>query len=106
MQSQSTLGNIKAGSSQHLQKLYNTNKASLKAAHWVINPETGTYDVETIRQGRRRPEIIPPGRIGMPRLQFWKDQRNASPSRSKSPKPEAKEHVVCRKDPITCSPSR
>ncbi|GJT92821.1 hypothetical protein Tco_1081666 [Tanacetum coccineum] len=35
---------INAGIQQHLQKLYNTNKASLKAAHWVINPETGTYD--------------------------------------------------------------
>ncbi|GJS62522.1 retrotransposon protein, putative, ty3-gypsy subclass [Tanacetum coccineum] len=35
---------INAGIQQHLQKLYNTNKASLKAVHWVINPETGTYD--------------------------------------------------------------
>nr|GEU44545.1 hypothetical protein [Tanacetum cinerariifolium] len=33
---------INAGIQQHLQKLYNTSKASLKAAHWVINPETGT----------------------------------------------------------------
>ncbi|GJV95345.1 hypothetical protein Tco_1546922 [Tanacetum coccineum] len=41
---------INAGIQQHLQKLYNTNKASLKAAHWVINPETGTYDVESIKQ--------------------------------------------------------
>nr|GEY04889.1 hypothetical protein [Tanacetum cinerariifolium] len=38
---------INAGIQQHLQKLYNTNKASLKASHWVINPETGTYDVES-----------------------------------------------------------
>nr|GEX50002.1 expansin/Lol pI [Tanacetum cinerariifolium] len=43
---------INAGIQQHLQKLYNTNKAFLKAAHWVINPETGTYDVESIRQRR------------------------------------------------------
>ncbi|GJY40839.1 hypothetical protein Tco_0428109 [Tanacetum coccineum] len=28
---------INAGIQQHLQKLYNTNKASLKATHWVIN---------------------------------------------------------------------
>ncbi|GJV49898.1 hypothetical protein Tco_1440110 [Tanacetum coccineum] len=55
MQSQ-RWADINAGIQQHLQKLYNTNKASLKAAHWVINPETGTYDVETIRQGR--PESI------------------------------------------------
>ncbi|GJS31281.1 RNA-directed DNA polymerase, eukaryota [Tanacetum coccineum] len=39
---------INAGIQQHLQKLYNTNKASLKATHWVINPETGTHDVESI----------------------------------------------------------
>ncbi|GKG40612.1 hypothetical protein Tco_0467389, partial [Tanacetum coccineum] len=32
---------INAGIQQHLQKLYNTNKASLKATHWVINPEIG-----------------------------------------------------------------
>ncbi|GJV38448.1 hypothetical protein Tco_1410925, partial [Tanacetum coccineum] len=41
MQSQ-RWADINAGIQQHLQKLYNTNKASLKAAHWVINPETGT----------------------------------------------------------------
>ncbi|GJY59707.1 hypothetical protein Tco_0459599 [Tanacetum coccineum] len=46
---------INAGIQQHLQKLYDTNKASLKAAHWVINPETGTYDVE---------------------IAFWNDPRN------------------------------
>ncbi|GJS82673.1 hypothetical protein Tco_0749214 [Tanacetum coccineum] len=39
---------INAGIQQHLQKLYNTNKASLKAAHWVINPETGTCDMESL----------------------------------------------------------
>ncbi|GJZ64370.1 putative reverse transcriptase domain-containing protein [Tanacetum coccineum] len=43
---------INAGIQQHMQRLYNTNKASLKAAHWVKNPETGTYDVESIRQQR------------------------------------------------------
>ncbi|GKD58106.1 putative reverse transcriptase domain-containing protein [Tanacetum coccineum] len=47
---------INAGIQQDMQKLYNTNKASLKAAHWVINPETETYDVESIRE--RRPENI------------------------------------------------
>ncbi|GKD39863.1 hypothetical protein Tco_1260070 [Tanacetum coccineum] len=47
---------INAGVQQHLQKLYNTKKASLKAAYWVTNPETRTYDVESIRQ--RRPENI------------------------------------------------
>nr|GEU78015.1 hypothetical protein [Tanacetum cinerariifolium] len=39
-----------ASRTEHLQKLYNPSKASLKAAHWVIKPETGTYDEESIRQ--------------------------------------------------------
>nr|GEX35024.1 hypothetical protein [Tanacetum cinerariifolium] len=37
---------------QHLQKIYNGNKSALKAQHWVPNLEIGTYDVESIRQGR------------------------------------------------------
>ncbi|GKD18325.1 hypothetical protein Tco_1207483 [Tanacetum coccineum] len=49
---------INAGIQQHMQKLYITNKGSLKAAHWVINPETETYDVESIKE--RRPESITP----------------------------------------------
>nr|GEY06845.1 hypothetical protein [Tanacetum cinerariifolium] len=48
---------FKAGIQQHLQKLYNTNKASLKAAHWVINPETGTYDMESSAT-REYPSLI------------------------------------------------
>ncbi|GKC75906.1 hypothetical protein Tco_1126680, partial [Tanacetum coccineum] len=64
---------INAGIQQHLQKLYNTNKASLKAAHWVINPETETYDVESIRQ--RRPESITPTDWDA-QLAFWNDPRN------------------------------
>nr|GEV05064.1 hypothetical protein [Tanacetum cinerariifolium] len=51
MQSQRWI-DIDAGIQQHLQKLYNTIKASLKAAHWVINLENGTYNVESIRQRR------------------------------------------------------
>ncbi|GKB08157.1 putative reverse transcriptase domain-containing protein [Tanacetum coccineum] len=66
-------GQYNAGIQQHLQKLYNTNKASLKAAHWVINPETGTYDVETIRQGR--PESITPADWDA-QIAFWNDPRN------------------------------
>nr|GEW18682.1 hypothetical protein [Tanacetum cinerariifolium] len=41
---------------QHLQKAYNTNKATFKAQHWVIGTQTGTYNVEKIRQAR--PEAI------------------------------------------------
>nr|GFA13415.1 F-box domain, leucine-rich repeat domain, L domain-like protein [Tanacetum cinerariifolium] len=39
-----------------LVKAYNTNKAAFKAHHWVIDPTTGTYNVEKIR--RERPENI------------------------------------------------
>ncbi|GJW64884.1 hypothetical protein Tco_0116768 [Tanacetum coccineum] len=48
---------INAGIQQHLQKLYNTNKASLKAVHWVINPETETYDMESSAT-REYPSLI------------------------------------------------
>ncbi|GJS72662.1 S-adenosyl-L-methionine-dependent methyltransferases superfamily protein [Tanacetum coccineum] len=64
---------INAGIQQHLQKLYYTNKASLKASHWVINPETGTYDVESIRE--RRPESITPADWDA-HTAFWNDPRN------------------------------
>nr|GEZ43164.1 F-box domain, leucine-rich repeat domain, L domain-like protein [Tanacetum cinerariifolium] len=47
---------INAGIQQHLQKAYNINKAAFKAQHWVIDPTTGTYNVEKIR--RTRPENI------------------------------------------------
>nr|GFC96157.1 F-box domain, leucine-rich repeat domain, L domain-like protein [Tanacetum cinerariifolium] len=40
---------INVGIKQHLQKGYNTNKAAFKAQHWVIDPTTGTYNVEKIR---------------------------------------------------------
>ncbi|GJU79841.1 hypothetical protein Tco_1282206 [Tanacetum coccineum] len=47
---------IYEGINMHLQKAYNTNKASFKAKHWKANPTTETYDVEAIR--RARPEEI------------------------------------------------
>ncbi|GJW83408.1 hypothetical protein Tco_0156553 [Tanacetum coccineum] len=47
---------IYEGINMHLQKAYNTNKASFKAKHWKAYPTTGTYDVEAIR--RARPEDI------------------------------------------------
>ncbi|GKD18455.1 ribonuclease H-like domain-containing protein, partial [Tanacetum coccineum] len=64
---------INAGIQQHLQKLYNTNKASLKAAHWVINHVIWTYYVESIRQ--RRPENITPADWDA-QIAFWNDPRN------------------------------
>nr|GEW99480.1 F-box domain, leucine-rich repeat domain, L domain-like protein [Tanacetum cinerariifolium] len=47
---------INADIQQHLQKTYNTNKAAFKAQHWVIDPTTGTYNVEKI--GRACPKNI------------------------------------------------
>nr|GFC56346.1 hypothetical protein [Tanacetum cinerariifolium] len=43
---------ISAGIQQHLQKAYNTNKAAFKDQHWVIDPMTGTYNMEKIRRER------------------------------------------------------
>ncbi|GJS24300.1 retrotransposon gag domain, retroviral aspartyl protease [Tanacetum coccineum] len=39
---------IKKGIEQHLAKIYTDNKSSLKAEHWVANPDDGTYDMEGI----------------------------------------------------------
>ncbi|GJZ34483.1 retrotransposon protein, putative, ty3-gypsy subclass [Tanacetum coccineum] len=83
---------INAGIQQHLQKLYNTNKASLKAAHWVINPETGTYDVESIRQ--RRPQNITPADWDA-QIAFWNDPRNQARA-AQNRQNRAKSTVVCR----------
>ncbi|GJZ80651.1 F-box domain containing protein [Tanacetum coccineum] len=64
---------INAGIQQHLQKAYNTNKAAFKAQHWVIDPTTGTYDVEKIR--RARPEDIT-AEEWEKYIKFWNDPRN------------------------------
>nr|GEY96585.1 F-box domain, leucine-rich repeat domain, L domain-like protein [Tanacetum cinerariifolium] len=37
---------------EHLQKAYNANKAAFKAHHWVIDPTTGTYNVEKTRRAK------------------------------------------------------
>ncbi|GJY44136.1 hypothetical protein Tco_0432349 [Tanacetum coccineum] len=62
---------INADIQQHLQKAYNTNKAAFKAQQWVIDPTTGTYNVEKIR--RARPEDI--------KAEEW-DKGRAQPLRS------------------------
>ncbi|GKB96266.1 F-box domain containing protein [Tanacetum coccineum] len=61
------------GINQHLQKAYNTNKASFKAKHWNADPTTGTYDVEAIR--RARPEEITAAEWDK-YIQFWNDPKN------------------------------
>ncbi|GKF86407.1 hypothetical protein Tco_0254234, partial [Tanacetum coccineum] len=42
---------IYAGIQQHLQKIYNGKKATLKERYWV-HEEDETYDLERIRRGR------------------------------------------------------
>ncbi|PWA47008.1 hypothetical protein CTI12_AA502630 [Artemisia annua] len=64
---------IYEGINNHLQKAYNTNKASFKAKHWKTDPTTGTYDVEAIR--RARPEEITAAEWDK-YIQFWNDPRN------------------------------
>ncbi|GKC90869.1 hypothetical protein Tco_1151518 [Tanacetum coccineum] len=64
---------INAGIQQHLQKAYNTNKAAFKAQHWVIDPTTGTYNVEKIRW--TCPEDIT-AEDSDKYIQFWNDPRN------------------------------
>nr|GEY98967.1 hypothetical protein [Tanacetum cinerariifolium] len=48
------LTEINADIQQHLKKAYNTDKAAFKAKHWVIDPTTGTYNVDKTR-GRPQP---------------------------------------------------
>ncbi|GKE29925.1 hypothetical protein Tco_1445309 [Tanacetum coccineum] len=43
---------IYTGIQQHLQKIYNGKKATLKERYLVPNPKDGTYDVERMRSGR------------------------------------------------------
>ncbi|GJT02829.1 F-box domain containing protein [Tanacetum coccineum] len=64
---------IYEGINMHLQKAYNTNKASFKAKHWKADPTTGTYDVEAIR--RARPEEITAAEWDK-YIQFWNDPKN------------------------------
>nr|GEU82406.1 reverse transcriptase domain-containing protein [Tanacetum cinerariifolium] len=62
------------------------------AAHWVINPETGTYDVESIRQ--RRPENITLADWDA-QLAFWNDLRNQARA-VQNRQNRAKSTVVCQ----------
>nr|GEV33220.1 RNA-directed DNA polymerase, eukaryota [Tanacetum cinerariifolium] len=52
---------------------WDDKKPLMPLAHWVINPETGTYDVESIRQ--RHPENITPADWDA-QIAFWNDPRN------------------------------
>ncbi|GJR31839.1 hypothetical protein Tco_1108071 [Tanacetum coccineum] len=58
---------------QHLQKAYNTNKASFKAKHWNADPTTGTYDVDAIK--RARPKEITTAEWDK-YIKFWNYPKN------------------------------
>ncbi|GJY16979.1 reverse transcriptase domain-containing protein [Tanacetum coccineum] len=66
--------NINAGIQQHLQKLYNTNKASLKAVHWIAfwnDPMNQARAVQN-RQNRAKSTVV--CRQGSPSLARLRDQ--------------------------------
>nr|GFB77470.1 hypothetical protein [Tanacetum cinerariifolium] len=79
---------INAGIQQHLQKAYNTNKVAFKAQHWVIDPTTGTYNVDKIR--RERPENITASEWDN-YIEFWNDLSNIARAAQNRQKP-GKEH--------------
>nr|GEY27723.1 hypothetical protein [Tanacetum cinerariifolium] len=83
---------IDAGIHQHLQKAYNTNKAAFKAEHWVIDPETETYNVEKIR--RARPAGITAEEWDK-YIQFWNDPRNITRA-AQNRQNQAKSTVISR----------
>ncbi|GJX47642.1 F-box domain containing protein [Tanacetum coccineum] len=57
----------------HLQKAYNTNKASFKAKHWKADPRGSLRVMEAIR--RARPEEITAAEWDK-YIQFWNDPKN------------------------------
>nr|GFB06777.1 F-box domain, leucine-rich repeat domain, L domain-like protein [Tanacetum cinerariifolium] len=61
---------INADIQQHLQKAYNTNKAAFKE-HCVIDPMTGTYNVEKIR--REHPKNITDSEWDK-FIEFWNEE--------------------------------
>nr|GFC06456.1 F-box domain, leucine-rich repeat domain, L domain-like protein [Tanacetum cinerariifolium] len=83
---------INAGIQHHLQKVYNTNKAAFKAHHWVIDPMTGTYNVEKIR--RECPENITASEWDK-YIEFWNDPRNIARA-AQNRQNQAKSTVISR----------
>nr|GFC10336.1 hypothetical protein [Tanacetum cinerariifolium] len=83
---------INADIQQHLQKAYNTNKTAFKAQHWVIDPTTGTYNVEKIR--RERPENITANEWDK-YIELWNDPRNIARA-AQNQQNRAKSTVISR----------
>nr|GEY84816.1 hypothetical protein [Tanacetum cinerariifolium] len=71
---------------------YNTNKAVFKAQHWVIDPTTGTYNVEKIM--RERPENITASEWDK-YIEFWNDPRNIARA-AQNAQNRAKSTVISR----------
>ncbi|GJT58908.1 hypothetical protein Tco_1002441 [Tanacetum coccineum] len=76
---------INAGIQQHLQKLYNTNKAPLKAVHWVINPETRTNQAQVAQNRQNRAKSTVVCRQGSRSLARLRDQMMESSSTREYP---------------------
>nr|GEY67583.1 hypothetical protein [Tanacetum cinerariifolium] len=83
---------INADIQQHLQKAYNTNKAAFKARHWVIDPTTGTYNVEKIR--RERPENVTASEWDK-YIEFWNYPRKIAQA-TQNRQNQAKSTVISR----------
>ncbi|GJZ64313.1 hypothetical protein Tco_0620734 [Tanacetum coccineum] len=85
------LGKIEKGIEQHLAKIYTDNKSSLKAEHWVANPEDGTYGVEGIRS--RYPANISVADWDA-QIAFWSNPNVARCAQNARNRP--KSTVICR----------
>nr|GEW38632.1 hypothetical protein [Tanacetum cinerariifolium] len=81
---------------------WDDKKTLMPLAHWVINPETGTYDVESIR--RRRPQNITSADWDA-QIAFWNDPRNQARA-AQNRQNRAKSTVVCRQGSRSLAPIR
>ncbi|GKB57262.1 hypothetical protein Tco_0913448 [Tanacetum coccineum] len=68
---------IKKGIKQHLAKIYTDNKSTLKAEHWVANPDDGTYDMDGIRSQRPANILVADWDA---QIAFWFDPKNIESS--------------------------
>nr|GEZ50510.1 hypothetical protein [Tanacetum cinerariifolium] len=82
---------IYAGIQQHLQKIYNGKKTSLKQRYWVPE-EDGSYDLEGIRGAR--PSHISEADWDA-QLAYWNDPKNLARA-AQNKQNRAKSKVVCR----------
>nr|GFC16535.1 hypothetical protein [Tanacetum cinerariifolium] len=91
-----------ATSGSTCKKAYNTNNATFKAQHWVIDPTTRSYNVEKI--SRERPENITTSEWDK-YIEFWNDPRNIARA-SKNRQNRAKRTVISRQGSRSLAPLR